>query len=126
VITTKYRRKIFTEKTWPFFRDKFYETSRRYPEIEIQEINHDRDHVHLMLSIPPKMSVGSVVKILKGNTSIEARKAMKFLREGVYYRYGGIWSDSYFVSTTGINAKALRKYIEMQGQEDCGQAKLEL
>ena len=125
VFTTKYRRKIFTGRTWPFFRDKFYETSRRHPDIEIKELNHDRDHVHLLVSIPPKMSVGSVVQLLKGNTSIASRKAMRFLREGVY-REHGIWSDSYFVSTTGVNAEVIRRYIEMQGQEDCGQAKLEL
>jgi len=44
----------------------------------------------------------------------------------VYWGTDGIWSDSYFASTVGLNEEAIKRYIEMQGQEDAGQAKLEL
>ena len=126
VFATKYRRKIFTDKTWPFFRRSFYETIKRHPDIKIKEINHDRDHVHLLVSIPPKMSVGDAVQILKGSTSLVLRKAMRPFWDKVYKGHSGIWSDGYFVSTTGINAEVIQRYIQHQGNEDCGQAKLDL
>jgi len=50
------------------------------------------------------------------------RKEFAFLEE-VYWGSDGIWSDGYFVSTTGIDEAAIRKYIEHQGQKDMGQTK---
>lgn len=44
-------------------------SSYNYPQIEFVEQNHDKDHIHLLVSIPPKMSVGSVVRIIKSNTA---------------------------------------------------------
>lgn len=124
VITTKYRRKIFTLPVFDFFKKKLHEVTRRYPEIEILEVNHDRDHVHILLSIPPKMSVGSVVRLIKTNTARSMKKYFHFLKK-VYASTDGIWSESYFVSTTGVNEEVILRYIVMQGKEDCGQAKLE-
>lgn len=96
-----------------------------YPELDILEINHDIDHIHILLVIPPKMSVGQVVRILKSNTSRDMKKKFPFLKE-VYWGTDGIWSDGYFVSTVGINAKIIKNYIEQQGKEDSGQAQLVL
>ena len=124
-MTTKYRRKIFTPGVYDFFKKKVYEVTRHYPEIEILEINHDRDHVHLHLSIPPKMSVGSVVRLIKSNTGKSMKKYFNFLKK-VYAGNDGIWSESYFVSTTGVNEVVIQRYIQQQGLEDCGQAELEL
>jgi len=50
-----------------------------YPEIDILEINHDQDHIHLLVSIPPKLSVGSVVRILKANTARALKKKFDYL-----------------------------------------------
>ncbi len=50
---------------------------------------------------------------------------LSWLGKQVYYGTDGIWSDGYFVSTVGIDEEAIRKYIEFQGREDGGQAKLE-
>ena len=96
-----------------------------YPELDILEINHDVDHIHLLTVIPPKMSVSQVVRILKSNTSKDLKKKFSFLKE-VYWGTDGIWSDGYFVSSVGINEEIIKKYIERQGKEDSGQAKLVL
>jgi putative transposase len=96
-----------------------------YPEIEILEINHDVDHIHILAVVPPKMSISQVVRILKSNTSRDLKKKFSFLKE-VYWGTDGIWSDGYFVSTVGINEEIIKKYIEQQGKEDSGQAKLVL
>ena len=94
------------------------------PEIEIIEINMDKDHVRMLLSIPPKLSVSEVVKEIKAKTGLYMRRKFPFL-DKVYWGKGGIWSRGYFVSTVGISEATIRKYIEMQGKEDSGQALLE-
>ena len=97
---------------------------RQDPDIEIVEVNTDIDHVHILLSIPPKLSVSDVVRMIKAKTGAVMRKRFPFL-DKVYWGTDGIWSIGYFVSTTGINEEVVRKYIKMQGEEDSGQAKLE-
>ncbi len=99
---------------------------RRSPEIEILEVNTDLDHIHLLVSLPPRMAVAEAVRILKSNTARMMVKKFPFLKELYYDREAGIWSTGYFVSTVGVNEKIIRKYIDMQGQEDSGQAKLDL
>lgn len=96
-----------------------------YPQIDIIEINHDKDHIHLLVSIPPKLSVGSVVRIIKTNTSRMLNQRFEFLKK-VYWNDTAIWSEGYFVSTVGINEKIIKDYIQNQGKEDYGQAQLEL
>lgn len=96
-----------------------------YPEIDIININHDKDHIHILVIIPPKFSVGQVVRILKLNTSRDLKKKFPFLKD-VYWGKDEIWSDGYFVSTVGINEEVIKKYIEQQGKEDSGQAQLVL
>jgi putative transposase len=98
---------------------------RRHPELEILEVNADEDHVHLLVGIAPKMAVSEAVAILKRITARQMRRKFAYL-EKVYPGSAGIWSDGYFVSTVGVNEDVIRKYIEMQGKEDSGQAELEL
>ncbi|MEZ5690375.1 MAG: IS200/IS605 family transposase [Rickettsiales bacterium] len=125
VFATKYRRKIINEGVSEFLRNRLYEITEHYPEIDIMEYNDDKDHIHILVSIPPKMSVGDVVRIIKTNTARKIKVKFPFLKK-VYWGTDSIWSGSYFVSTVGINEKIIQRYIEKQGQEDCGQAKLEL
>ena len=122
VLATKYRRKIFNDGIYAYMKECLKGLNRYYPEITIEEINHDQDHMHMMLWIPPKMTVGSVVGIIKSNTARSLKKKFPFLRE-VYYGTESVWSGGYFVSTVGINEAVIRKYIEHQGQEDSGQTK---
>jgi putative transposase len=125
VFSTKYRRRIFNEGIFAYFNERLKEIQRHYPELEIIEVNHDEDHVHLLVSIPPKMNVSSAVRIIKTNMSVKLKEKFPFLKK-VYWGTDGIWSDGYFVSTVGINEQVIKRYIEMQGAEDTGQAQLEL
>lgn len=77
----------------------------------------------MLISIPPSMSVGSVVRIIKTNTSRQMREEYAFLKK-TYFRHDGIWSDGYFVSTAGIDESVIRKYIEHQGKKDLGRLKV--
>jgi len=104
---------------------KLAEVRKWYPEIVYEIVNQDKDHIHLLVSIPPKMAVSSAIRIMKTNTSRELKQKFPFLKE-LYYGTDGVWSDGYFVSTVGINETAIKKYIQDQGKEDSGQALLEL
>ncbi len=125
VLVTKYRRKIINNGIHAYMKERLKELNKYYPELEIVENNHDKDHIHLMIWIPPKMTVGQVVRIIKSNTARHLKQKFPFLKE-VYYGTNSIWSGGYFVSTVGVNEDVIRKYIERQGREDAGQAKLVL
>lgn len=88
-------------------------------------MNHDVDHIHLHLSIPPKRKVSDVVRTIKLISGRLLKRKFEYMRKA-YWGVDGIWSDGYFVSTIGINEKVIKQYIERQGQEDAGQAQLVL
>ena len=123
VLGTKYHKKIFNEGIFQYMRQTLKELNEYYPELEILEINHDRDHIHLMMWIPPKMAIGKVVGIIKANTARHLKKRFPFLKKA-YFGTDSVWSDGYFVSTIGVDQHIIQKYIEKQGQEDAGQAQL--
>ena len=108
-----------------YLRKKLKDVEEHYPQIGIQEVNHDEDHIHMLVSIPPQMSVGSVVRIIKSNTSRKIKEEFAYLKK-VYWGADGIWSEGYFVSTVGATEAVIRQYITNQGFQDSGQAELEL
>lgn len=121
VCVTKYRRNIIAnEGIWTHIKQKLYEVTEHYPRIQIKEINHDVNHIHMLVSIPPQISVGSAVRLFKSNSSRNLKQKFKFLQK-LYWGTDGIWSDGYFVSTVGADADMIKRYIERQGQEDVGQ-----
>jgi putative transposase len=124
VVSTKYRRKILRDGFGEYVKKAVIGIGKQYPEIEIIEVNTDVDHIHVLVSVPPKLSISDVVKIIKAKTGLYMRQKFPFL-DKVYWGVGGIWSIGYFVSTVGITEETIRKYIEMQGKEDSGQALLE-
>ena len=119
VLTTKYRRKVFNEGVCAYLKRVVSDISEHYPKIKIKELNHDLDHLHVLISIPPQMSVGKVVGIIKANTARQLKKKFDFLKN-VYWGTDGIWSDGYFVSTSGISEEIIKRYIKNQGEEDAG------
>jgi len=87
-----------------------------YKGVEILEANACPDHIHMLVSIPPKISVASFVGYLKGKSSL-----MIFDRHAnLKYKYGNrhFWCKGYYVDTVGRNKEAIAKYIREQLQED--------
>jgi putative transposase len=123
VISTKYRRKVLKAGMGGYLKRKVLQVSKFQPEIEIIAVNTDVDHIHLLMSIPTKFSVSEVVKMIKAHTGTAMRRKFPFL-DKVYWGVNGIWSIGYFVSTVGINEETIRRYVQKQGEEDSGQAKL--
>ena len=124
VIVTKNRKEIFNEGIFAYLEKKLAEVTEHYPLVKIGTVNHDKDHIHLLVSIPPTMSVGKVVGIIKQNTSRELKQKFPFLKE-VYWGTEAVWSEGYFVSTVGIDEAMIHAYIEAQGKKDAGQTKFE-
>lgn len=104
---------------------KLEEVRKHHPDWEYIEKGMAVDHVHLHMVIPPKYAVSQVVESIKSNTSRALKEKFRFL-EKVYWDEGGVWGIGYFVSTVGMNEKAIKKYVEIQGKEDAGQAELEI
>ena len=90
--------------------------------IEIIEGHIMPDHIHLLLSIPPKYSVSSIMGYLKGKSSL-----MIFdMHSNLKYKYGNrkFWAEGYYVSTVGLNESTIRKYIREQESHDIAMDKL--
>jgi len=92
--------------------------------VEILEATACVDHVHMVLAIPPKYSVSSVMGYLKGKSSL-----MIFDRHAnLKYKYGNrhFWCRGYYVDTVGRNEKAIREYVKNQIQEDIANDQISL
>lgn len=87
-----------------------------YKEIEILEAEACKDHVHMLLSIPPKYSISQVMGYLKGKSSLMIYEKYANLK----CKYGNrhFWCRGYYVSTVGRNKTAIESYIRNQLQED--------
>jgi putative transposase len=103
-----------------YFTKLLLQVRSHYPELEINGNNHDNDHVHLVLGIPPKYSVSDMVRIIKCNTGKKMKEKFGYIQR-LYWGSDGIWSDGYMVSTLGISESTIKKYVERQGKEDSGQ-----
>ena len=124
-MVTRYRKGIFNEGIFACVEKKLAEITEHYPLIKFRAVNHDKDHVHFLVSIPPTMTVGKVIGIIKQNTSRELKQTFPFLKQ-VYWGTDAVWSEGYFVSTVGIDESVIQRYIEEQGKKDAGQTKFEI
>lgn len=121
VFAPKYRRKIIYNQ----YRKSLGEVLRRlcnYKGIEIIEGHLMPDHVHLLLSIPPKYSIAQVMGYLKGKSAL-----MMFDKHAnLKYKFGNrhFWAEGYYVSTVGLNDATVRKYIKEQENHDIAMDKL--
>lgn len=115
VFAPKYRRQVIYNKIKSDI-GKILQTLCEYKKVEIIEANACPDHIHMLVSIPPKISVSSFMGYLKGKSSL-----MIFDRHAnLKYKYGNrhFWCRGYYVDTVGRNKKAIEQYIRKQLQED--------
>ena len=74
------------------------------------------DHVHMVISIPPKWSVACIVGYIKGKSAILAARDFEGVRRNVSGHH--FWARGYFVSTVGIDEEAVKHYVDNQTKED--------
>mgnify|MGYP000753525494 CR=1 FL=1 len=90
--------------------------------VNIVEAEICPDHVHMLVSIPPKISVSTYMGYLKGKSALEIFDKHANLK----YLYGNrhFWAEGYYVSTVGLNESTIRKYIQEQDKKDIALDKL--
>lgn len=125
VLTPRYRRRIFSGGIKQYLEKVLKQLNGLESDIEVLRANVQPDHVHMVIIIPPRLTVASVVQFIKSQSAIRLRKRFAFLNDVMYGR-GGIWSTGYCVSTVGINEQTIMAYVDHQGQEDAGRLQLEL
>lgn len=76
-----------------------------------------RGHVHMILSIPPRLSISSVMGMLKGKTAIKLFKSFPALRKKPYWG-NHFWSRGYCVSSIGLDENKIRKYVKYQEERE--------
>jgi len=88
----------------------------RQKEIELVEGKSMPDHIHLLLSIPPKFSIANTVGFLKGKSAIRINRDLGKVKGTLYGR--SFWSRGYCVSTVGLDEAMIKKYIQDQEKHD--------
>ena len=115
VFAPKYRRKVIYYQLRADIQ-KIIKDLCKWKGIEIVEGHMMSDHVHLLLSIPPKYSISQIMGYLKGKSAM-----MIFERHAnLKYKFGNrhFWAEGYYVSTVGLNTATIQKYIREQEKED--------
>jgi putative transposase len=83
---------------------------------EVNEVNVQPDHAHLVVMIPPKLSVSDFMGRLKGQSLIRLFKRFKDLRKKPYWG-NHFWAKGYCVDTIGLDAEMIKKYVKYQEQK---------
>jgi len=129
VFTPKYRRKIIYYQCKSDIRDIIKSDIRdiikqlcAFKGVEIIEGHLMPDHVHILVSIPPKISVSSFMGYLKGKSALMIFDKHANLK----YKFGNrhFWAEGYYVSTVGLNEATIKKYIQDQEKHDIALDKL--
>jgi putative transposase len=123
IFIPKYRRKVLYGQIRRELGDVLRRLARQ-KESEIEEGHLMGDHVHMMISIPPKYAVAQVIGFIKGKSAIHiARHFGERRRNFVGHHF---WARGYFASTVGRDEEVIRRYIQRQEVEDQRQDQLKL
>ena len=115
VFIPKYRRKALFGEIRKHMGELFHELARRR-ERKIEEGHLMPDHVHILISIPPKYSVSEVMGFMKGKSAIHIARTFVGKRRNFVGQH--FWARGYMVSTVGKDEAAVRKHIQEQEKED--------
>jgi len=114
--TPKYRLRILTGQV----ADEVNRCIRAFTEqkgCEVIELNVQKDHVHLIAMVVPKISISEFVGIVKGRTAIRIFNKYRHLKQKPYWG-NHFWSRGYCVDTVGLDAEKVRKYVKHQEQKE--------
>lgn len=95
---------------------EIYTLSSHKDGVEVVEANVQAEHVHLVVSVPPRYAISNLMGYLKGKLAIRVFKRYEPLRQR--YRSGHWWSRGYCVSTIGLDEEKIRRYVKWQAAKD--------
>ena len=116
VWTPKYRYKILEG----VIKDNIENTLQmlcEWKNVEIKELNIQKDHIHIVVFVPPKISISNLMGILKGKTAIKIFKSFPDLKKKPYWG-NHFWSVGYCSSTVGLDEEQIRKYVKYQEEQE--------
>ena len=116
VWTPKYRFKIMEGKIKEFIEENI-RILCEWKNVEIMELNIQMDHVHIIVSLEPKMSVSEFMGIIKGKLAIKIFKSFSGLKKKPYWG-NHFWSRGYCSSTIGLDEEQVRKYVKYQEEQE--------
>ena len=88
-----------------------------WKDVQIEELNVMKDHVHLVVTVPPKVSISELMGVLKGKTAIGLFKTYRNLRRKPYWG-NHFWSRGYCVTTLGLDEEKIRRYVMYQEEKE--------
>ena len=115
VFIPKYRKKKIFGALRKYLGEIFHDLAGR-KECRIEEGHLHEDHVHMVISIPPKHPVSTVVGYIKGKSAIMI--ARNFMGRKRNFTGESFWARGYFVSTVGLDEEAVKEYVRTQEKED--------
>ena len=115
VFIPKYRKKKLFGELKQYMGELFRELAKQ-KECRIEEGHLMIDHVHMLISIPPKYSVAQVIGFIKGKSAIHI--ARTYMGRKKNFTGQSFWARGYLVSTVGRDEAMIRKYIQQQEKED--------
>lgn len=116
VFCPKYRYRIFKDDVAEYVKQQIYVICQRKDKVEVLELNVQADHVHLVVSIPPKYAVSDFMGYLKGKMAMQLFQRYEKLGRKYWGRH--LWSRGYCVSTIGLDEEKIRKYVKWQEQKE--------
>ena len=108
----KYRYKVLKGKIGEEVRKTIIVQSERL-DCEIVELNVQVDHVHLLIKVPPKVSVSALMGVMKGKSAIRVFSKFPELKQRPYWG-NHFWAEGYCVDTVGLNSEMIQKYVRYQ------------
>ena len=112
----KYRLRILTGEVGNLVNQDIRKLSE-WLGCEVMELNVQADHVHVLVSIPPKVSVSTYMGTIKGKIAIKMFKSYPKLKKKPYWG-NHFWARGYFVNTVGVNEEMIKKYVKYQEEEE--------
>ncbi len=116
VFCPKYRHKILQEEVKEYVIQQTYRLCNQKDGVAVLEINVQPDHVHIVLSIPPKYEVSRIIGFLKGKLAFRLFDRFPALRKRCWGQH--VWSRGYCVSTVGLDEERIRKYVRWQNKKE--------
>ncbi|WP_293675654.1 IS200/IS605 family transposase, partial [Thiolapillus sp.] len=89
------------------------------------ELNVQPDHVHLLVKVPPKVSISKLPGVVKGKTALRIFTKFPYLRNKPYWG-NHFWAKGYCVDTVGVDAEMIRKYVKYQEKQEQRQVQMDL
>ena len=116
IFVCKYRKQLLANKeVGEFMKNEMIRISER-SDFTIDTIEVDKNHIHLLIDSSPSISIASIVRRLKQESTISVWKVFFNFLKGQFWKEKTFWTDGYFASTIGqVSEETVRRYIENQG-----------